>query len=137
MGNTIYETVELTAVNCGVCGATYAINERYRLKKKENGGGWHCPYCQTSWGYFGKTDFQLEREKRELLEQQLHRERASHDQTRADRDAAKRREAAQKAAKTRIKNRVGKGVCPFCNRTFQNLQRHMQSQHPGFAGDES
>ena len=42
-----------------------------------------------------------------------------------------------KAAKTRLKNRVGKGVCPCCNRSFANLKRHMASQHPEFAGDES
>lgn len=36
------------------------------------------------------------------------------------------------ATKTRIKNRVKNGVCPCCNRTFENLARHMQAKHSDF-----
>ena len=39
---------------------------------------------------------------------------------------------AEKAAKTRIKNRVAAGMCPCCNRTFENLARHMNTKHPGY-----
>lgn len=34
-----------------------------------------------------------------------------------------------KKASAKLK-RVEKGVCPCCNRTFSNLQRHMQTKHP-------
>ena len=34
------------------------------------------------------------------------------------------------AALTRVKNRVSRGVCPNCNRTFKDLARHMASKHP-------
>lgn len=45
--------------------------------------------------------------------------------------------ASEREAKvTRIKNRVGNGVCPCCNRTFQNLQRHMHTKHPEYRSDE-
>lgn len=27
-------------------------------------------------------------------------------------------------------NRVHKGVCPCCNRSFVNLKRHMETKHP-------
>jgi hypothetical protein len=27
-------------------------------------------------------------------------------------------------------------VCPCCRRTFQNLMRHMQTQHPTFKGED-
>lgn len=37
---------------------------------------------------------------------------------------------ATKGQLTKLKNRVTNGVCPCCNRTFKNLQRHMQSKHP-------
>jgi hypothetical protein len=36
---------------------------------------------------------------------------------------------------TKIKNRVGHGVCPCCTRSFQNLARHMASEHPTFAAE--
>lgn len=38
-----------------------------------------------------------------------------------------------------MKNRVANGVCPCCNRHFENLERHMKGQHPDFqpeAGEE-
>lgn len=44
-----------------------------------------------------------------------------------------RRLNATKGVVTRIKNRVGHGVCPCCSRTFQDLQRHMKSKHSDYA----
>lgn len=32
--------------------------------------------------------------------------------------------------KERLRKRVQNGVCPCCNRTFQNLARHMAIKHP-------
>jgi hypothetical protein len=49
-----------------------------------------------------------------------------------DRDAARRGAAAQKGQKTRIKNRIARGVCPCCNRSFADLGAHMQQKHPHF-----
>jgi hypothetical protein len=31
---------------------------------------------------------------------------------------------------TKFKKRVGRGVCPCCNRHFKDLARHMESKHP-------
>ncbi len=47
-------------------------------------------------------------------------------------EATERRLNATNGVVTRIKNRVGHGVCPCCNRTFTDLQRHMHSKHPTF-----
>lgn len=44
--------VVLAVINCGKCGGSYAISERYRAKCQEAGTGWTCPYCETGWGYF-------------------------------------------------------------------------------------
>ena len=51
------------------------------------------------------------------------------------REAAERRTAAARGQVTKIKNRVGHGVCPCCNRTFENLHRHMTTQHPTFTAE--
>lgn len=37
-----------------------------------------------------------------------------------------------KAQTTRVKN----GVCPCCNRSFQNLKRHMNTKHPNWSENE-
>jgi hypothetical protein len=70
--------------------------------------------------------------KETCLEKQLAAERAQHDQTRADRDANRRQLSASRGQVTKIKNRVGNGVCPCCDRSFTNLRRHMSTQHPAW-----
>ncbi|WP_159103999.1 hypothetical protein [Rhodopseudomonas sp. B29] len=54
---------------------------------------------------------------------------------RDQREAAERRAAAARGQVTKIKNRVGHGVCPCCNRTFANLARHMAGEHPGYTAE--
>lgn len=130
------ETVKLTTINCGECGGTYALNTRYVNQKQTNGGYWNCPYCKCSWGYGDQSE--NARLKKELELERKRKEWAQKDAERAkeQRDAAQYRERAQKAAKTRIKNRIAKGVCPCCNRTFSDLSRHMSTKHPEYAKSE-
>lgn len=125
----IIVSVELTEITCGMCGGTYAIAERYRQKKRDEGSGWNCPYCDVEWGYFGNSRVQQ-------LEKQLAAERAKLDQANANaqsqrrmRDIADRQAAAAMGQVTKIRNRISNGVCPHCNRHFANLHRHMQSKH--------
>lgn len=129
--------IALTSINCGECGGTYAINERFRQQKHDNGGGWNCPYCKCSWGYFGKTEAQ--KLKEQLAEEQRRRVFAQENAAaeRAAREQTERRLSATKGAKTRIVNRIKNGVCPCCNRTFINLGQHMANQHPDFQAKES
>lgn len=129
---TYTEEVTLTVINCGKCAATYAINERFREKCLQDGTGWHCPYCEVAWGYFGNSEAKRLKEQAEAAERRLAYERSRHDQTRAELRETEARRRGEKAAKTRIKNRVAKGVCPCCARYFVNLHRHMAGQHPDF-----
>lgn len=71
------------------------------------------------------------------LRDELARARHREEQAAAARDVAwltvrlrDRQIAARKGQLTRLKNRVGNGVCPCCNRYFANLHRHMDKQHP-------
>jgi hypothetical protein len=68
-----------------------------------------------------------------LLERQLQSERQRHDQTKASLRDERNKLNTEKSAKARIKNRVGNGVCPCCNRTFVELGRHMKTKHPDYA----
>lgn len=135
----------LTVVNCATCHITYAIPESLEQSAIAHPGdtdrGWKlcCPLGHT-WWYVGKTEADKVRDqlKRERAEAEWQRGRAG--RMAAERDQALASAKAQKAAKTRIKNsrererqRVAAGVCPECNRTFQNLARHMQGQHPDHA----
>ena len=115
-------TVDLTQIVCGECGGTYAIAERVRKQRQDHSGFWHCPYCQTSWG-FSKGELQKTREELELERKRHSSTLARLNETTAELDKT------QKAAK-RVRTRVQKGVCPCCNRTFINLGRHMATKHP-------
>jgi hypothetical protein len=109
--------VTLTQINCGDCGGTYAINERYRQQKAEKSGFWNCPYCKCSWGY-GKGENAELRDQVAATQQRL--------------NAALSRENEERAAKEKVERklkRVKRGVCPECNRTFQNLALHMTCKH--------
>ena len=41
-----------------------------------------------------------------------------------------------RAHMTRLKKRVGHGVCPCCTKSFANLREHMRRQHPQFVASE-
>ena len=122
MSYTETKTVNLVVVTCRHegCGVVFGMEEGYRDGKIRDRGTFYCPNGHSRW-YPGKTAEQLAREATDALA----RERAAHDQTRAARASA---EARELRAKRKLK-RVHKGVCPDCNRTFQNLARHMACKH--------
>lgn len=125
--------VTLESVRCSGCGVTFAMPDFVLAERRNTSKRFHCPNgCHQ---YFGETEA-------DRLRKQLAREKAAHDQTRAEeyrqRELAKadrHRCRAFKGQVTKIKNRVSKGVCPCCNRFFKNLHRHMASKHPDYAGD--
>lgn len=127
-------TTELYVTSCPTCHVVHAIPRDMERRMREKGGKAFCANGHEWW--FTETANQR-------LEKELARERAQHDQTRAARDAAReardqaaRRAAAARGQVTKIKNRVGNGVCPCCNRTFQNLHRHMATKHPAWKRDD-
>lgn len=135
----------LVVVTCSTCHVTYAIPQTfYKSALKYRGdqvNGWKicCPFGHT-WWYIGKTEADKLREQVKREQDEVARQRSRAGRLAAERDQARASAKAQKAAKTRIRNsrerertRVAAGVCPECNRTFQNLARHMQGQHPDHA----
>jgi hypothetical protein len=131
-GNQVQFASDLTVIVCGECGGTYAIAERYRRQKQEQGGYWNCPYCKCSWGY-GSSEINRLRKEVETANN-------SRDFYARRLDAVVRSRRAVRAHLTRSKKkleRVAHGVCPCCNRSFQNLRRHMSAKHPGFTSDEA
>lgn len=132
----VHASTELTPLTCGSCSGTYALAERYRAHKEQIGGGWHCPYCQTSWGYFDNNENRLLKRQLHEKDEQLKREQKRTEWAKNEAAISERRRAALKGQVTKIKNRVGNGVCPCCNRTFANLGRHMTHQHPAWTPEK-
>lgn len=135
----LHVNVELTPMTCSSCGVSYAVNKRWaqeRSKKDANGHapGWVCPNgCPR---IYRTTDEERLRQKLENKERELERTRAARDRAQDRARHNERRLIAQKGVTTRIKNRIAKGVCPCCRRSFQNLMQHMHTKHPGYAQSE-
>lgn len=125
MGAALQLEVTLTSIDCGVCGGVYAITERHRSWCQQNGKAWHCPYCQTGWGFVGNGE--VDRLKKELDAERSRKQSALERANEAEQNLA---QALRKEA--RLKRRIAAGTCPCCQRTFKQLAAHMSRQHPDY-----
>ena len=120
---------------CCECGVHFMVPAYLLQRFKETGAWFFCPNGHRQ--HYTKTTVQR-------LEEQLEREReATSAQARRAEMAERRANMEQRSARaykgrvTRIKNRIKNGVCPCCNRSFENLARHMATKHPGFDPDNA
>lgn len=129
--------VYFAVLDCCNCGMIFAVPKALDSRWQRLGEiqTFYCPMGHPQ-SYVGKSDEQKLREAEKNLKNTRKRlEWAEHNanQARKDADRAEHRRRGEMAAKTRIKNRIANGVCPCCNRTFQNLARHMTNKHPNYA----
>ena len=105
------------------CGTAHAVpSELYQFQLRQHNDG-RTPvdiYCPLGHAHVpaGKSKWATEREAREAAEA-----RAS--------SLADQLDAANREAR-RLAKRTAKGVCPCCKRSFVNLRRHMEGQHPQY-----
>lgn len=141
MPNIFYNKVNVSlgsvVLECRLCKIQFGISERFYEDRKQRCDLFYCPNGHKQCFGRGKSDLdkakeELEREKRRSEHLRKERER---ERVRAD--SIERRRRAAKGQLTKIRNRVGKGVCPCCNRHFENLQRHMATKHPSFGEGEA
>lgn len=128
---TIDYTETLITCNCW-CGIHLAIPSNLHRIAHDTGQDVYCPL-----GHIFTWAGSSYKQKLEEREAELARERQRLKATRDLLAAEERSHTATRGVVTRQKNhlkRVTNGVCPCCNRTFQNLGRHMKGQHPEFAG---
>lgn len=119
--------VTLAIESCCVCGIPFGIPDYHLTRLKDNGGEFFCPNGHAQ--HYTVSEIKRLSDEVDWYRTRWNEERADHQSTR-------RSLTATKAAHTRTKNRIKNGVCPCCNRQFSNLHRHMQTQHPDYAGDE-
>jgi len=115
--------VTLTPVECASCGCHFGIDEAMRQRRLSDHNGFYCPSGHRN-HYAGESDAErLKREKKKLENDLWFAEHKA--------QRAKTALAAQKGQFTKYRNRIAKGVCPCCNRSFPDVAQHMASQHPG------
>lgn len=118
---------------CGLPFAVMTNQEEFWRKKKTR---FYCPHGHAQ-GFYGRNEADNLRKQLEQKQKWLDQANAAASRERDARIAAEAKERAHRSAKTRLKNRISNGICPCCNRTFQNLARHMQDEHPFFGNHEN
>jgi len=134
MTTTLQFTGELTVTSCW-CGIRLAIPSSLYREAHNNGMAVYCPLGHT----FVWKETEADRLKRELesTKSVLRAARASTTAVRDQLQAERRSNAAYRGHLTRLRNRIANGVCPVkdCHRHFDNVQRHIASQHPEWAAE--
>ncbi len=131
---TITFNTDLVLVECCNCGMHFAMPKDFTCSRR-NDHKWFC--CPNGHHQHFTTKTREQKLTEERDEERRAREfwETREACARTERDAAERRVIGQKAAKTRIKNRIARGVCPCCNRTFRDLHRHMDTKHPDWVSE--
>lgn len=120
------ETFEIErCCNCGMAFAMTADFQRRRLSAKDD---FYCPAGHRQ-HYVGMTD----KDRAQRLAGELDMERTRRRQAEKAADYAARSRKAVSTRLRKVKQRVGHGMCPCCNRTFKQLAAHMETKHPGYA----
>lgn len=135
--------ITLNAETCCNCGVVFGLEAGHQKRLRNNREWFYCPNGHAQ-HYTGKSEAQKlkdqlakqeaeaarrARDAADALDRASARELATRDQL----EATQRSRAALKGQLTKTKRRIGKGVCPCCNRHFANVDNHMQSQHPDYA----
>lgn len=135
---SIQRKLELVTETCSSCGVLFAMDKELQQARVVDKRQFYCPNGHSQ-HYLGKSETQKLREQ--LDEERRQRQSAEQrvamwqdDYKEADARATRERNRANgyKGHATRITKRAKAGVCPCCNRTFQQLARHMATKHPQF-----
>ncbi len=111
------------------CGIVFAMTKEATDLRKRDHSIFFCPNGHEQ-HYSGESDLEKETRLRKEAEQRILQSQAATNEARHEAEVLKRQIAAGKGQLTRVKNRIARGVCTCCNRTFQNLANHMKTEHP-------
>jgi hypothetical protein len=126
---TFIET--LRPIECYSCHVTFAMTQTMDTARRRDHKNFWCPNGHDQC-YLGKTEEQKLREQLEAEQRRVILEQGWRTNAEKREKAAKRQASAARGQVTKIKKRVGNGICPCCNRMFVDLQRHMGTKHPDF-----
>jgi hypothetical protein len=128
---TVYVESKIHVIECWSCHVDFGIGELFMAERRKDHAAFYCPNGHGNYYAQDNAEEALRKDK-ERLEARLRDQREYTERERQRRLTAERQRSAAKGQVTKIKNRVGNGVCPCCNRTFVNLGKHTAGQHPNF-----
>lgn len=135
MGEVLRFTVALENTGaCPVCGVEVVMPSNLLRTLRESKRSFYCVNGHSQ--SFKESEADKLKRKIEQLEREKKWAETSRDSWREQAAHHERSKNAMKGQLTKVKKRVGRGVCPCCNRSFENLRNHMAVKHPTYHGDE-
>lgn len=142
-GTTVEFSTVLVVEICCTCFMTFAVPDDFRARRRSDKASFFCPSGHSQ-SYQGESDAdavrRLEREKLEIerdRNQRIVRYEQWLDQVREENKVVTKQLSSTRGQLTKARRRIANGVCPCCNRSFEQLARHMATQHPDFLADTS
>lgn len=125
-------TYTLRSQTCCACGVLFGVEVGYDNRRREDHKSFYCPNGHSQ-SYTGPTEADRLKEQLDAARSLAAREATRRQRAEERTEAQRRSAAAFKGHVTRIRNRIANGVCPAgCNRHFENVERHIATQHPDF-----
>lgn len=118
------DDIEFVTEHCCNCGMPFAMTNSFRNKRLKDRGSFYCPAGHGQ-HYTGKSEEQKLRDQLDSANQSL-------SNALSQAASAERERINVNKAHKKMRTRISNGVCPCCNRTFQNLMTHMKTKHPDF-----
>jgi len=122
--------VTLEPITCYLCGVAFGVPAHLKEKRLNDHRSFFCPNGHEQ-HYTGPTEADKLRKQLETANYS----RAFYERRLGEEVRSKRAVRAHLTKAKKKLDRVAHGVCPCCNRSFQNLRRHMSAKHPGFSDD--
>lgn len=114
---------QLQTETCFRCGIVFAVPAYFRKMRLDDKQSFWCPNGHSQAYVQSEAD---------RLREQLQRSSESLVWQKGRVSSLEKSLIAQKGQMTKLKNRIARGVCPCCKRSFSDLHRHMQTKHPDY-----
>lgn len=116
-------------IHCASCAVGFGLPADFIQRRRDDHARFYCPSGHVNF-YGGQTEAQKLASRLARAEASLATAQSQSASLRVERDQVAR---AHKRMRTRVMN----GVCPCCNRSFENLRQHMQTQHAEFGKEQT
>lgn len=129
MSEVAFQITLVTQTCCySFCGILFAVPKTWDNERRRDHSSFYCPNGHIQ-HYTGESDVQkanrLVAETERTMQAKVNEARHAQLVAEAERDKAAN-------ANRRLERRISRGVCTCCNRTFEDLQRHMATKHKGY-----
>lgn len=127
-GTQTTEMLSFVMEQCITCGVPFMMPKYMKRALEESENKFYCPNGHNMF-YNGQSEAKK-------LKDQLETERKDHERWMENLNNKYLDEISAKNKLAKQLKRVHNGVCPCCNRSFANLERHMKTKHPEVAGKD-